>query len=97
MYSNIFGTSHGGERARAGALGGLCLRVSSRAIAGVLTVTGRGQRSVAMAATGNGSREVRYMEQTIGAQYAAMRACHPLSLMSWDQVFGINYTDSWLC
>lgn len=74
MYSNIFRTSHGGERARAGALGGLCLRVSSRAIAGVLTVTGRGQRSVAMAATGNGSREVRYMEQTIGAQYAAMTA-----------------------
>jgi hypothetical protein len=27
-----------------------------------------------MAATGNGSREVRYMEQTIGAQYAAMTA-----------------------
>ena len=26
-----------------------------------------------------------------------VRACHRLSLMSWSQVFGINYTDSWLC
>ena len=26
-----------------------------------------------------------------------VRAYHRLSLMSWSQVFGINYTDSWLC
>ena len=25
-----------------------------------------------------------------------VRACHPLSLMTYVQVFGINYTGSWL-